>query len=381
MMVSVAKCSSYTDIEVNQALVEVLAPLGGLDWVTPGMKIAIKANLVSFLTPDKAATTHPTLLCALVHQLRAKDAEVIVGDSPGGLFNRTYVNRVYAATGMTEVEKVGARLNQNYSQCEAVFPDAKIAKRFTYTAWLDEADVIINFCKLKTHGMMGMSAAAKNMFGAIPGTMKPEYHYRFPDPDAFADMIVDLNQYFKPRLSIADAVIGMEGNGPTAGTPRQIGVLMASADPHALDLLCATVIGIDPMNVPTLQAAIRRGLVPEHVQELDIRGEWQSVCIPDYKLVTGSRSLQFQQDSKSRLGKLTGRVMKSALASIPKLRKSVCVGCQECAKICPAKAIEMVDRRPVIHREKCIRCFCCQEFCPKGAMKVHRPAIARLLVK
>jgi uncharacterized protein (DUF362 family) len=108
-----------------------------------------------------------------------------------------------------------------------------VLKSFTYTAWLDACDAIIDFCKLKSHGMMGMSAAAKNLFGVIPGTMKPEYHFRFPDMRDFARMLVDINDYFaeKVKITLVDAVEGMEGNGPTKGTPRHIGVLLASASP------------------------------------------------------------------------------------------------------------------------------------------------------
>jgi Fe-S-cluster-containing hydrogenase component 2 len=55
-----------------------------------------------------------------------------------------------------------------------------------------------------------------------------------------------------------------------------------------------------------------------------------------------------------------------------------CIGCAVCQKICPAKAIEIKDKKAVIIRKDCIRCFCCQEFCPKGAMKVSRPIVAKL---
>lgn len=379
MIVSIVDCPDYASDTVKEALEQVLTPLGGLNWVKEGMTIAIKANLVTFFHPDKAATTHPALLCALVEMLKGRGARVIVGDSPGGLYNHAYVNRIYAATGMKQVEASGAELNQDFSQKQVHFPDAKIASDFTYTGWLDQADAIINFCKLKTHGMMGMSAAVKNLFGTIPGTMKPEYHYRFPEIANFSDMIVDLNEYFKPVLSIVDAVVGMEGNGPTAGSPRHIGVLAACKNPHALDMVCAKLIGINPDNVPTLQAAIRRGLVDPDFEKLNIVGNWKDHCITDFQLVTGTRSLQFNSDAKSFVGKISGKVMQSVLSSKPKVEKNECVGCRECEKICPAKAITMVDKKPVIDRSKCIRCFCCQEFCPKGAMKVHRTWVARLL--
>ncbi len=376
--VSIVRCSSYDEAEVVEAMRTVLEPIGGLDWVQPGMKIAVKANLVTFMKPESAATTHPSVLIALVKMLKARGADVIVGDSPGGLYNAAFVNRVYAATGMKRVEEAGAQLNRNFGEAHAEFPQAKVAKEFTYTAWLDEADAIIDFCKLKSHGMMSMSAAVKNLFGTIPGTLKPEYHFKYPDERDFADMLVDLNEYFKPRIAIVDAIVGMEGNGPTAGEPRKIGVLMASESTYNLDLVCAEVIGVTMNDVPTIRAAHERGLCPASCAELEIAGDLEAVKIPDFKNILSHRGLQFQ-GSGGFVSKLTGKVIGVALQSKPDVSKGDCVGCGVCAGICPAHAIQIKDKLPKIDRKKCIRCFCCQEFCPKGAMVVKRPIIAKML--
>ena len=376
--VSVAVCESYESEEVDAAMRGALDAVGGLDWIRPGMRIAVKANLVTFMKPEGAATTHPEVLCALVRMLRELGASVVVGDSPGGLYTAAYVNRIYAATGMRRVEEAGAELNQNFGEIPVEFPQAKVAKRFTCTSWLKDADAIIDFCKLKSHGMMCMSAAVKNLFGTIPGTMKPEYHFRYPNERDFADMLVDLNEYFKPRLSIADAVVGMEGNGPTAGVPRKIGALLASKSPYALDLACAAVIGVTMDDVPTIRAAYERGLCPASWEELTIHGDLDAVRVPDFDNILSRHSLQFQGSGRG-LKRMTGAAIEKLLASKPALHADVCVGCGLCARTCPAKAIAMRDRRPRIDRAKCIRCFCCQEFCPKGAMVVRRPPVARLL--
>lgn len=242
--VSIVRCDEYEAETCRRALESVLAPLGGLDWVQPGMRIAVKVNLVSAMPPEGAATVHPTLLCELVRMLTARGASVVLGDSPGGLYTPAHLAHVYDVTGMHECEKYGAQLNQDFSQAIASFPDAVCAHQFTYTAWLDKADAIIDFCKLKSHGMMGMSNAAKNLFGVIPGTMKPEYHYKYPDAGDFSNMLIDLNEYFKPRLCICDAVVCMEGNGPTQGTPVHLGAIAAAYSSHKLDLLCADLIGL-----------------------------------------------------------------------------------------------------------------------------------------
>lgn len=379
MKVSVISCQSYDLAEVEKSLSAVIAGAGGLDWVNPGMKIAIKANLVSFMKPEAAATTHPSVLCALSKMLVERGAEVIIGDSPGGLFNASFVGRVYAAAGMHEAEKYGAKLNHNYDSREIDFPDAAVAKHFTCTDWLCRADAIINVCKLKSHGMMSMSAVVKNMFGSIPGIMKPEYHYKYPNEADFANMLVDLNEYFRPKLNIVDAIIGMEGNGPTKGTPRKIGALMASQSPYGLDLACARIMGLKMEDVPTLAAAHRRGLAPSNVDDIEVDGDLNSLCVPDFDNIISHHGLDFSGDGQSMFKRLRGRFISSALASRPALNAEDCVGCKLCANTCPAKAIEMVKNKPRIDRNRCIRCFCCQEFCPKGALVVHRPIIAKIL--
>ena len=375
--VVIRPCPTY-DLQIcRSALISCLAPLGGLSWVHPGMRIGIKANLVSAMDPKKAATTHPVLLKALVELLLERGAAVVIGDSPGGLYTAAYVGRIYRATGMHET---GAELNRDFSVAECEDPSSLVCKQFTYTAWLDGCDALINFCKLKSHGMMGMSATAKNLFGVIPGTMKPEYHFRFSDPRDFASMIVDLDQHFKPRLNLVDAVVGMEGNGPTAGTPKPLGCILAGESPHAVDLLCAALIGLAPAEIPTLQAAIERGLCPDQHTSLNIDGPWEQCVCQDFALVRERSGLQFQNKMPGKAGELFSAFLSRYLASRPQVQKALCIGCRKCAQVCPAKAIEMRRGKPSIRHQACIRCFCCQEFCPKGAMKVSRSSLASLLV-
>ena len=215
--VSIVPCPNYEPETARRALAAVLEPLGGLAWVEPGMKIAVKANLVARMKPETAAATHPALVTELCRMLTERGAEVVVGDSPGGPFTAAWVGSVYTGTGMHAVEAAGAQLNSDYSTCEVSFPEGNTVKSFPYTAWLEKADAVIDFAKLKTHAMAGMTCAVKNFFGAIPGTRKPEFHYMHPLTADFCDMLCDLAAYVKPRLTLVDAVMCMEGNGPTQG--------------------------------------------------------------------------------------------------------------------------------------------------------------------
>ena len=379
--VSIVRCASYDADECRAALEAAIAPVGGLDWVRDGMKIAVKVNLVSAMRPEEAATAHPVLLTELVKLLHSHGASVVLGDSPGGLYTAAHLNHVYDVTGLRACEAAGAQFNQNFAQAQGENPAARQVRHFQYTAWLDDADAIIDFCKLKTHGQMGMTCAVKNFFGTIPGTMKPEYHYKYPKIEDFADMIVDLCEYFKPRLCLCDAVVGMEGNGPTQGTPRAIGAVLAAGSAHALDLAAARILGFEPREVPTLAAAIDRGLCPASADALDISGALDDFVQRDVKKTPAQSDVAFYLSGGGLIAGAVDKMLHRILTPFPQLHAAECIHCGKCAGICPAKAITMTDGLPRIDRRVCIHCFCCQEFCPKGAMRVGRTWIARTLNK
>ena len=386
--VALVKCDTYEDSDIRKALDESLSFCGGLDFVQPGMKVGIKVNLVAAMDPEKAATTHPQLLKRLCELLTERGATVIIGDSPGGLYTEAFVKNVYRVCGLNDLVGEGVSLNEDFSVKNTEFPEAESIKTFSYTGWLDNVDAIINFSKLKTHAMMGMSCAVKNMFGTIPGTTKPEYHMRFPEEKAFANLMVDLNEYFKPVLYIVDAIDGMEGNGPTAGEKRHVGCILASRKPYALDMVCAGLIGMGIKDVQTLLVAKERGLGPEDVSEVEIRGDYslEAARISDFKRATIHQNINFASDSL--MSKAYASVIKLVCSTRPQVKTAECIGCKKCFETCPAKAITMVPSAnktgkdgqiPQIDRSKCIKCFCCQEFCPVGAMKVHYNPVGKLL--
>jgi uncharacterized protein (DUF362 family) len=205
---------------------KALTQVGGLGWVQKGMRIVIKPNLIMMRRPESAAVTHPAFVKALAERLIERGAEVIVGDSPGGPFAEVWLKAVYDGTRMSELKRSGAILNYNTGVKNVRFPEGKALKDLTVAEFVLGADALISFAKLKTHTFMQYTGAVKNLFGVIPGTLKAEYHQRMSDPRSFANMLVDISEFIKPRLSFIDAVVGMEGNGPSGGTPRHVGALI-----------------------------------------------------------------------------------------------------------------------------------------------------------
>ncbi|HIS45295.1 MAG TPA: DUF362 domain-containing protein [Candidatus Scatomorpha merdigallinarum] len=372
--VSITACGDYSPEHLDAALAAVLEPLGGLDWVQSGMTIAIKTNLVSRMSPESAAVTHPEAVAALTRMLVSRGAHVIVGDSPGGPYTAAWVHSVYHGAGIDAVERAGGELNEDFETEEVRFPEGKTAKSFSYTSWLKKADAIIDFAKLKTHGMAGMTCAVKNFFGSIPGTRKPEMHYLYPNTPDFCSMLVDLALYNAPRLTIVDAVDCMEGNGPTQGEPRHMGAILAADTPFNADLVCAHLIGMEAADAPTVAESISRGLCPADWHDLAISGDPDEFALPDFKRLPVGGKIDF----RTRIP-IVSAFMRRGFGTGPKVDKAKCVGCGKCAEVCPAKAAHVVNGKAQIDAKKCIRCFCCQEFCPKGAVSVHRPLLARLL--
>ena len=376
--VSLVKCDTYEYSDVRKALDESLSLIHGLEFVKPGMKVGIKANLVTGMAPERAVTTHPILIRVLCDMLTEKGATVVIGDSPGGLFTSAFLKGVYKSCGLFELENDKVKLNDDFSVRDAEFPEAVSIRNFTYTGWLDKCDAIVNISKLKTHAMMAMTCSVKNLFGTIPGTGKPECHMRFPSTPAFANLMIDLNEYFTPVLNIVDGIDAMEGNGPTAGSVRHMGILLASRSPYNLDLACAGLIGLDRSSVPTLEQAWQRGLGKSRPDELVIIGKdaYDHACVKDFQLVSKPMSITFA--SKGPAGALFGKAAEWIFSSRPQLYADDCIRCGKCAQVCPAKAIHM-EGVPVIDRTKCIHCFCCQEFCPRGAMRVHLNPVGKLI--
>ncbi len=383
-MVSLHGCPDYAPEHVEAALAACLADIGGwAPYVAPGETVLLKVNLVSACEPSLGATTHPAFVSAVAKSLLAYGARVLIGDSPGGSFNAAHLKRVYRVCGMeTAAEESGAELVFDTDVAEVDNPSGRLLQHLNITHMIAAADKVISLAKIKTHAMMTYTGVTKNLFGAIPGTEKAELHMRMPEAMDFADALLDIYLAAHPVLCLMDGILGMEGNGPTGGSPREIGVVMASPSGPELDLVAASLIGLSADAVPLLKQAVSRRMIPQKASEITLLGESpEDYRIPDFKMpdhINANLIGWFPRLTR----KLSARLLRPRVQFDP----DICVGCGECAANCPAQVITMKAdengrRHPHVDYEHCIRCYCCQELCPRNAVSIRQPLAFRVANK
>lgn len=366
--VSLAPCPSYEPTVVRDAVTAVLAPLGGIESIVqPGQTVLLKPNLLTDRTPDQAVTTHPEVARTVIRLVKGRGATVRVGDSPASVVK---LESVWDRTGFTalcreedvelvNIEKEGSR-TFDVDGC-----------RFSLANAVLNADVVINLPKVKTHVLTVLTAAVKNLYGIVPGPQKTILHKHYPKPAEFGKLIAAIYRTCPPALSIADGVLGMEGDGPSAGRPIALGFLAASTSALALDLILCRLLGIDPKRVPYLPPLLARPDSPDP-ERIETVG-------PALKALAPHRF--------SRPSGLPARLLPRALVTlldpllwVRPLITDACVACGQCAKACPTQALtQPAGQHPDFDPLRCIGCCCCHEVCPAHAIDLTQSRLLRLM--
>ena len=300
---------------------------------------------------------------------------VAVGDSPA---NGNCVGAMHKL-GLTEDKLFGAHIADMSHEVTVDYPEGRTAKRFYFAREVTESDAIIGVCKMKTHMLERVTGALKNMYGLVCGFRKAVGHTTYNNAAVFARMLCDLYKATPQRLHVMDGVVAMEGNGPASGDPVEMGVILASSDPIALDSVFCRLVYLSPKLVPTNVYGALAGIGTFDESEIDVvlideDGSEKPVSMselvercgdPDFDVLREGEKLNIL----TLLARITGGKRK------PVIDASLCVRCGVCADHCPVdgKALSFAAGRsepPVYNYKKCIRCYCCQEVCPKKAISV-----------
>jgi len=373
--VAVVKCGDYADYErVYRRLKGLLLYLGGMErFVKRGEKVLIKPNLLAGDHPDKAVTTHPSVVAGMVRLVRDAGGIPFIGDSPCIV----KIEGVWGPTGMAEVaERYGVKLVGLSTPADIAVPKGIILKKLVVAREALDADAIISLSKLKTHGYTAFTGAVKNMFGVVPGLLKSDYHLRMPRVDDFAKMLLDIYTAVPARLHVMDAVWAMEGQkGPRGGSPKRVGLLIAGSDGVAVDAIASWVVGIDPHSVLTTRVGDAEDKGIGTLKHIKVLGEvLEDVRMTDFE---GAKEAVGVAD---RLPAFLFKFLRNYVSNKPRIHTKACKLCMTCFKVCPPQAIHRSrgNKRLVIDYNTCIRCYCCLESCPHAAVEIKEGLLTKL---
>jgi uncharacterized protein (DUF362 family)/Pyruvate/2-oxoacid:ferredoxin oxidoreductase delta subunit len=379
--VYIVQCKDYDGVEDKLAgLIDLMGGMGR--FAKQGQKIVLKVNLLREARPEEAVSTHPSVVAAVGKLAKKAGAVPVIADSPGGgyRYTRKTLDKIYHTNRMHQAaNQAGITVNWDTSSRPVSYADGILTKHFDIITPVYEADAVFNLCKMKTHLFTVMTGAIKNIFGVIPGLSKTGYHAKLHDTQGFAGMLLDLSQYVSPRLTIMDAVVAMEGDGPGTGDPRPVGLLIGSENPLALDVAATEIMGLHRTENPVIMEAERRALKPNRLEDIEVIGaDLADVRVPDFKrtrVSAGSLGL----DRMPWYQRLLEPLFKDAFTVRPRVIWHRCIACGTCIEGCPMEAIRFVDERASIEDDKCIRCYCCHEICPEEAIGLHSSWLYQLI--
>lgn len=375
--VSVLKVISYQE-NLAEKIEKLLGPLGGLSsFCKYGDRVLLKPNLVMAKSVESAALTHPALIMALARLLREQGCQVGIGDSPGIGSAESVIRKLGI---FDELKRYGVRIVEfEKSVSWKEFNKAPILNRrfnnLELAGELTEFDRVINLPKLKSHGQMGITLATKNLFGCVVGHSKGRWHFiAGRDLNAFAGILMEIALTVNADLHILDGIVGMDGNGPSSGRARKLGLLMASANPVALDRVVVEIIQKCPEEFPIFTAAREMGIEGVELEQIEVKGETLAdILVSDFKIPVRRQIDRFKNVIISKLYKT---LIRQKLV----INHQTCIKCRKCEGHCPAGAVS-IGEKVRINEVNCIKCCCCQEFCPVGAIELQDVWTAKLLRK
>ncbi|NLS98316.1 MAG: DUF362 domain-containing protein [Planctomycetaceae bacterium] len=353
------RCEHYDNVKT--VLAPIWEKIGAADLVA-GKKVLLKVNLTKGGPPDLAVATHPAFTAALAELVRESGGEPYVGDSCS----------IYGFTRETiELAGYGEMSRQTGVPCVPldsgkVHP-VKIGGAHLRDTYLSEyvldADVIISVPKLKPHDYVEFTGALKNVVGMLPGAIKPYLHYKYSRWEDFLHVVLDLFAHVRPALAFVDGILAMEGQGPTNGTPRQVGLVAASRDPVAVDAVLADLVGLPVVRLLTL--AGQRGLGESDLEKIEVVGP----PVDDVRV-----KIQPANPTKAKIG-LLGKLKYGVryYGVRPVLNTESKDALRELARLCPVDAIDLTGRPRI--RRNCVRCMTCIESCDNGAVTPKVPRV------
>ena len=219
--------------------------------VKPGDKVFIKPNL-TFPHYRAGVMTSPECIEQLVVALKDYTNDIIIGEADGGGYNRFSMDEVFEKTGLRTISKKynvklvnlskmpSRNIHFQYKRREFSVPLPQLL--------LDEVGLFITVPVPKVHANTGVSLSIKNQWGCIQ-----EPSLRLKLHPYLKKVALEINKALNVNISIIDGRYGLNRNGPLRGDEVELGWLMVADNILAADMVCCTLMGIDPMSVEHLR--------------------------------------------------------------------------------------------------------------------------------
>lgn len=267
-VVSLKKCESYCPEKIRQALESYFSQLGGIDkFISRCDSVLIKPNFIVPKPRESAVQTDPAVILELAKLLKDYGGRPFVADSPAW----SDTSECVRVLGLDDsLKKIGVEVKSldRPRQCQIAGVSVGIS------AVALEADKIINLPKMKSHQQIGATIAIKNMFGCVSGKAKAMWHFRKGgNENEFCDLLIGIYKLLAPAITIVDAVVAMEGPGPISGSAKELGWIIAGADPIALEVVTCRLIDFDPDELPIIRRAKEIGFGCSDIQQIKIVGD------------------------------------------------------------------------------------------------------------
>lgn len=333
-------------------------------------KIVLKPNLLMEAYPEEAITTHPAVVESVGKIFKERGNAVFVADSPGGFVSNRDMDFVYEKTGIKDVSQANG--------FDLLYPtQSSIVESLPICWWAADCNKagsgfsMVNISKLKTHDVMVLTLAAKNLYGCISGLHKSHLHKMHPKTQDFTGIILKLYEMLKPRLNIVDGILALCGNGPAkSGRPIELGLVVIGDDALYTDYAIGKILGVKDKDNPLIKEAKKRGLLKD--EELELVSELNGKVIKNFEL-----------PDPFILNSIPSPLLNLFMPLVgfrPEIDFKKCKLCGKCMQVCPKKAISL-DKTLRIDYKRCIMCMCCSEMCPHAAIDVNTNSLIKIIKK
>ena len=363
---------NYALPELKNALTGVLVPVIEKNGGVTGKRILLKPNLLFSRKDNDPAAVHPAMITTVAEVLKEYgECEITLMENPGTQRVKAIISHMDIGG---KLEKMGITYQDFSDYKELVLPDNSFFRQLRIAREFENFDLTVDLAKAKTHAMMTLTLAVKNLFGLIDSADRIAWHLAVgSDFGRFADLLLDLYLTVDPQINIIDGIIGMEGNGPGSGTPVASGFIAASSDALALDASVAERLGVKAEKLILLERAAKRGL------DFSFENCGTIPVLPPFKLPDPPGRLNAWGVTLPPFFKTQ---LRNLIGSRPYLNAAECIKCGRCIEVCPPKSLKTgKNKLPEFDLDHCIRCYCCQEHCPKGAIVTKVQLLTALLEK